>query len=428
MIIKQALTESLLQDNHSTTKNSHQFAEPSKDRKYYYDLEHKKLIAGRLALRRYLKEVSQHSEIYELRDLLLNDDINLPPPSPDNKKRTPRSRSELIRYGRWLCEVVGQPDNPKKRQLNEKIIDRAGKLGIGPTVGEILNPKNFGTLSNYYQHLGIRNAKKTGQFKNWSSEDFKNYIRSLAKELGRKPTRNDLINSYRNGGIDRPSLHVIISRFGKLNKLYELGGYINFRDWQEYDYIDWGIKFMEANNQLIPTQSLIDYFSKQKKCPSATTFAKKFSDSLSNYQNQLADAYEQYVNRQQQDRAQKLAEIESGKFPPELFQDAKTDEEKILRMAKYKVVDDLLTSDQQQSKISICTESIQSVVEIGFIRAIRKYAPHVTEGDIEHTALWMGVFDDIWPPDKSYLDELKIPQELLSPYRLAKVKNAAVYR
>ncbi len=391
---------------------------------YYFDLETRKLLVGQVALDAHLEERGTDSHVRNLREILLNEEIEVPPIAQE--KRPKQTKRQLLKYGSWICEVVGEPEDPNKRSMNESILTRANRLGIGPSVWEITNHPSFGSLSRFYMELGLRNTKKVGIFDNWTSVDFGDYVRRLSNELGRKPNRDDLIESH-HSDVANPSLNVIISRVGSLGNLYELGGYPNVSRWEREECLDWGVKFMEANSEMMPTQFLIDYFSTKRLCPSATTLAKRFDGSLRLYQEELHAAYHKHKSEAATLREAKLSDISSGRFPQELFEGAKSEKEALTRYAKYIVVDELLSANQSVWKLSVSTESVETVKTRGFVGSIRKEAPHVTAGDVEITATWLGVFNDLWPPSKDYLTDLKVPDDLITPRRhaLKKAKKRA---
>ncbi|MBX4201559.1 hypothetical protein KW803_01525, partial [Candidatus Saccharibacteria bacterium] len=106
--------------------------EPQQD-EYYYDMSAGKLLLGETVLSAHLEETGAALDnIYSLRDLLRNDENEVP--EFVYQRRPKRTKQQLLKYGRWLTEVVGEPDRPKERMLNGNIIKRANRLGIGPSI------------------------------------------------------------------------------------------------------------------------------------------------------------------------------------------------------------------------------------------------------------------------------------------------------
>ncbi len=394
--------------------NSH-MGEPSKEpvSNTYFDLESRTLIYGDDKLDRFYILTDKKTEVYPLRQILRDENIQVPD-FVYSRKET-RSKASLLKYGHWLSEVVGEPEDRYKRQLNKDIIRRAARIGIGPSVWEITSHPAFKSMARYYTELGLTSTKRAGMFDDWTVDEFGEYIRSLAEELGRKPTRADLVANA-SSDTNSPSINVIISKLGSLGNAYEAAGVDpNSRRWTADDMLSWGVQFIEANEGLIPTQSSIDFLSKKNLCPSATIFAKRFDDSLLEYRSHLGTAYHLEMKDRNNLRRQKLSAIESGSFPPALFDGAQNEQALFAIYARYIVMEELLGEGYHNSKLSVSRLDTATAATEGFERCIRKINNAITCGDIETTALYLGVFEDIWPPDKLYLEKLKLPDDYPKP-------------
>jgi hypothetical protein len=186
-----------------------------------------------------------------------------------------------------------------------------------------------------------------------------------------------------------------------------MAGYPDVKNWGAEDLVTWGVSFMKANDGMLPSQSMIDYLSSKKLCPSASTVANRFDRSLVGYQAELKAAHDKRTLEERTEREAILATIKSGQLPPELFQNTKTEAQRLVNYARYIVADELLSKDMVVTKISIGAMNTDSVIRDGFVRSIRKNNPAITAGDIESTALYLGVFDYIWPMD-DYMETLCI--------------------
>jgi hypothetical protein len=190
------------------------------------------------------------------------------------------------------------------------------------------------------------------------------------------------------------------------------------------DHIYHGVRFMFANNGLLPSQRCWDFLSKHKKGPSAAIIRYKFTDGFSEFKAKVVKAYVAEKARLECDRKKKLNAVYAildgsvrSKIPVEIFEGVTDDDELILRYAKYLVLDDLFPDSLNGTKIGICTSRTQDAIERGFVGAIRKNDGTITEADIEVSAVSLGVLDDILPPDTSYMETLRLPEEFLSPRR-----------
>jgi len=64
--------------------------------------------------------------------------------------------------------------------------------------------------------------------------------------------------------------------------------------------------------------------------------------------------------------------------------------------------------------LSIAKMSNGRLMDDGVVRALQQYFPHISAGEIQVVALCNGVFDEIWPPDKEYLETLRIPKTVIT--------------
>ena len=384
---------------------------------YYYDLSRRELTAGKVSLQACFEQVNDPPNVLRLGTLLRDRSIDIP---FNEHTRTKRTIKQILEYGRWLCEVVDPPILPNEKTLNHDVINRASKLGLGPTAWEIRSHPKLGSLSKFYVELGVTNTKRNGAFKDWSYGDFIEYVRTVSENLGRKPTLADLEQLAHQDTIN-PSAYMITQRFGSLRAIYEHIGHPNIYSWEEGDYLDWGVKFMLANDGALPSQKVIDTLSKLKKGPSAAGTASHFGGSLTTFQQKVEMEYAERLERKQVEKIEMhdtiAYKLELGLLPPTLFEDLGSEDDMIIRYAKFLVVDDLLHQSKNDSKISISKGLGRSYAELGFVRSIRRVNSAITAGDIESSALYQGVFDYIWPPDTTYMETLKLPEELRAPKR-----------
>ena len=372
---------------------------------YFYDLSNRQLLLGKVAVETHTQIAELPTEVYPLRELLRQDIGELPPFKWEPKPK--RRKSELLKYGRWLCEVVGEPDDKKQRKLNEFIIHRAGRLGIGPTVHEITKHPAFGTLSRYYMELGLSGVKKAGLFDDWSLDDYKNFLVELEAELGRKPQRDDIINKN-HAAPDCPPLSVILRRLGRLSNLYALNGRPSAFSATKDDCLGWGVRFMKANGGRLPTQFQIDYLSTKDLSVSATKVAKLFNGSLNIYKAELAEMYHTMLANEENVLKQIKDFAASEECPSEIYKGVRSRPKRLMRVSKYMVLEEIFPERHPIRKISIATEGTETVKKDGFLVSTRKLNSALSAGDIENAALYLGVYDFIWLPDSRYLRQLKI--------------------
>lgn len=389
--------------------------------KHYFDVSNGEVLAGKQELNEYVAQEDVNPEHILGLGALLRQNNDLPGENFDTVNPQEWSRERLIEYGRWLYCVVEPPANNKENRLNRDIITRARNLGLAPGYKTI--KRIFGSAGQFYVDIEASDTDIRGKFDNWSIEDFVGYIKRTVGD--RKPSRA-ILNQSRKGNPNNPGPKLIHERFqpiGGVRKLFELAGYQVTELWERDDYINWGVNVMQANDGLLPTTTMANYFSRKGHGPSGKAIIDNFN-LISEYQKLVA---RQYYDKEQQDseeRTQKLFEvskdISNGVIPSELFTSGGQradfravvallgENETILRYAKYKVVESVDPEIPIESKLIISKDGIPYR---GFVAAIKKHSKNaISEGGVEYAALVLEVFDDIWPMD-SHLETLKLDDE-----------------
>jgi hypothetical protein len=79
--------------------------------------------------------------------------------------------------------------------------------------------------------------------------------------------------------------------------------------------------------------------------------------------------------------------------------------------ARYMVSDAFMSESMIVAKLSIANETNDSYEgAAGLIRGIKKRFPHVGVGDIESTALYLGVYSYIFDDESETMKKLKLPE------------------
>ncbi len=397
---------------------------------YYFDASNGSVLAGKLAVREYIKSGGERESLQGLGELLGNPELPLPESNFKRFDASEWTRKDYLKYGRWLNRVVGVTVTGKS--LNEPVLWRARKLGLGPSPRRI--GAEFGSTSLYYKALGLTETHRISPFNDWLQEDYVRYIQHVGEEIESRPTYKELhARSLEN--TNNPSPTIIAKQFGgrKLGPVVELAGYPDIHSWELDDFVNWGVKFMLANDGLVPSARKINFFSTKGLGPSGRVIMDKFG-KLSDYQQTVLIAYQDKIEEREQERKEKIEEINKAladnMVPAEIFDDTKNDNEKILRYARYVVLDHLLPDSFAANKISISTMSNPTVQKAGFVCSIKKANNAITPGDIESAALYLGVFDVLWPLD-DYMERLKMPEEQIKPESLVnnmRVKEGALQK
>ena len=380
---------------------------------YLFDLQNKQIVVGQYAVKNYLQN-KPGSDLANLPALLVE---GLSPDYPKRqhykKERGSKrwTKEECIEKGKFLVALLDE----EEVELDLNILDVASQLGLIASSSHLRSRWLFGSIDNFYQAIDLNKLRKPGRFASWSRQDFVDYINQIAVELDGKPTKKDIWELIRSGLVG-PSPRIIKNRFGTFSKALEFAGFPNIPTWEKEDYINWGVQYMKANSGLTPTCRLIDYLSRLRRGPSATTVAKYFG-SLRSYQAAIRPAYSKDQRESEAERAKKLSQIEtdkeSGNLPSVIFTVSDSEDELLTRVAKYRVVAELLPKLEPKTKLFIASRSLVNENGRGFVDLLMGAGKDLTTGDIETTASYLGVFEDIWPMDE-YMKTLRVPDNMLA--------------
>jgi hypothetical protein len=393
---------------------------PEEIPKHYFDLRTGTIIEEQFleAFKR-SPDANEHN-IHELGDLLRNPDIQIEPRTylpydlyinyvknkkngnleKVNHRRQKRwTEKRFKQYGRWLTSTVKTSTKQGEKLLNRDIIDKAHRLGLGPSSELIID--RYKTMSNFYTDIGVYETKRVGIFNDWTTQDFVKYISQVGNMLGRRPTATDL-NDLSKENVNNPHYLVIYNRsknIGGLSKLLELAGWPVVSTWKEQDYVDWGVKFMRANNGKIPAKHALNFLSAKKIGPSSKSTGKKFK-KIQFYQEKVQSAYDEEQDHKLLIEAhlkQIEGRINDGWIPAELYDNAPSEEELIQAFAKYKVLEKLVPSWPNKTKAIVSTGGINGR---SFASSIQLISDEISAEDIESAAIELELFDVIWPMDQ----------------------------
>ncbi|HVV66517.1 MAG TPA: hypothetical protein VHB72_00390 [Candidatus Saccharimonadales bacterium] len=347
------------------------------------------------------------------------------------------SPDQFKAFARWIGQVIEPPENLNSKKVTVGTFRNAHRLGLGPSERTV--QREYGGYSKLYADAQLEGVQTRKLFDDWSIDDVIAYLKKIGN--GSTPTRPQLAARQRKDP-NNPGHKYLHERFhdiGGFNKLLELAGYPVVRLWEKPDYVDWGVRFMLANGGKKPTSSMINYLSLQEKGPSFPAVAGHF-DSLPNFQAEVAAHYYERRDEEEAARQEQFAQLDSefsdGTLPLMLFSPfaydspdaaftesvvntlydceqpcsriiaALGERETIIRYAKFQVLRSVAPNMTDETKIKIARNIDQGRGFIAAIRRKRMY-DHLTPADIESEALFLGVFDFIWPVD-GYMDSLKL--------------------
>jgi hypothetical protein len=406
--------------------------------RHFIDLSNSEVLVGVREFRKYQAACEDPTQVVEIGPYLRSHDK---PPDTDTEVLDVSSWDEkkYVEYGRWLLRIV--PESDTERPLNRDIINNAKSLGIGPGYRTIMSV--FGNLATFYSEVKAPGLHVIGNFKTWTLENYVAYLR----EFGEKRPTSAEVDKRSKRDPTKPNVDYMRTQFSDIGgfiKLLELAGYTVIDLWDKKDYTAWGVRFMEANEGLIPTSRMADFLSTQKLGPSGTSIRNKF-DSMGDYQKTVIRAYEEAQKTKSEAQVEYLKVIKyllrNKTLPTELFQHESGDFDKdnplpepvirddleaypigadeiVIRYAKYRVINELLPYTAEVAKIKL---AITPGLGKAFIANIRRNYV-VDSGEVERAALLTEVFEVLWPAEGN-IEKLKLGEAYEEYYkRIEKVK------
>lgn len=405
----------------------------SDTRKHYFDLSNGEVLAGADDRKRYIEAGAQAVRVVELGSLLRSPQSHIDLETADYEM-IDTSEWEPERYQsftRWLSKVVEPPQRPEEKLITKKIFHHARKLGIGPSQHAV--KREFGNHSKLYAAAKVAEAHVVKIHDDLSIEEAVAYIQKIGGRR-RRPTERDLQKAHQDDP-SNPTVILLWSRFrniGGYNKLVELAGYPVVKLWEREDFLDYGVRFMRANDGQVLTARMANYLSKQQRGPTASTIINHF-DYMSSYQMEVIRRFYEYQEAKKAHDREQLAKVDEDLraelvpleiFSPFAIQDRADQEqveddrekarelfrskdvavvarhlgtaETIKRYAKFKILDELTPTMELDKKVAVS----RNLTGQSLTAAIQKSFP-VTAGEIEYVALTQDFFDYIWPDDNA---------------------------
>ena len=322
----------------------------------------------------------------------------------------------------WVSEISRPYLPPRSKILAKSTLLRASSLGLIGSIPQ--TERRFGNLEELYSLAGLSADKRVSKWGSYGKIELTQKLKLLAEELERTPRWDDIVEKSR---ADRtfPGPKVFNRVFGSMFKAQRASELLPPKDWagrENYDFVAWGMKLAEANSGLLISERLLPFFRNPVQygdlaSPPLTTIVRRFG-SFRNYQMMVAVEYKDKVETTANEKRDKLFVINellaSGSIPPELFDNGGSDESKISRYARFVVASEFFDDSMLKELLSIAKMSNGRLMDDGVVRALQQYFPHISAGEIQVVALCNGVFDEIWPPDKEYLETLRIPKTVIT--------------
>lgn len=318
------------------------------------------------------------------------------------------TRDRLMGFGHAICALIRKGDQP--RPLRERHLRLLRAFGVGPSRKTLC--QEFGTFTKFKSEIGSPHHTAHGRFEHWSLANYVAFAAKLAKRAGDKPTPADYTKAFL--ADECPSISVIARRMaGGLGKLHEYVGYPNVRNWDNDEFLLWGIQALRANPNQGISRTVIDALSRLKRGPSTRTIVNRFH-SVGEFQAQVEAELERADKMATESVATKIGRYthmaQKGRLDPRLLRD----NAKLLRVgAQRQVVDCCLPHLTEQAKQRLAARPsnrfIYWVLRTNETAGEEYVNRSLTAGHIEATAVMLDVFDDIWPLGQFAIEHLCVP-------------------
>lgn len=309
----------------------------------------------------------------------------------------------FINFGHWVLNILSQEETNTTKSLTKEHLVRLHTLGFCPSLS--IFSRTFTTLWNYRMELDAEPGRDNGRYRDWTIADYVAYASKLARSCKGKPKEKDYLAA------DGPSPLQIKRYTGEgISMLNELIGYPNIRNMDEHDFIDWGVKVMEANDGRL-SAPILKILSSREQGPGVRAVMTKFV-SIPQFREQVQERYEASEKKKFAARQEKIAEYrrlqEEWELPKEVAN--LSDDKAVVFIAKYWVAMKCLPGISTDVHIDVASNTNS------FVTRLRRSYLQVSSGDIETAALRLGVFDDIWPMDQ-YKRHLRVSEKELERIR-----------
>lgn len=261
---------------------------------FFYDISSDQHLLGQAAYEAHIEAGGHPADIMRLGDFLASElEVEYPAKRPGPNSW---SKQECLIAGHWLLKILPEPNRPKVKKLNERILRKAGQIGIMPGYRQISSPSRFGSFANFYKALGEIETHRT--FTDITDDEVAAYVGQLFDELGRLPTVKE-IKAKAKANPYNVNYETIYNRFGGLIPAAEAAGKRLPQKWSTKKLINWGVAFKIANEDKTPREKDVDFFSRQKLCVSSSTLSRRFDGRFTSYQESVEAAFEQLDSNQE---------------------------------------------------------------------------------------------------------------------------------
>ncbi len=371
----------------------------------HFDIASGTLLIGREAFDAHLEAGGHPLDIVDLPNYLAGN-VEVKPAVNIAKVENSEWDPDLdVPYAQWLHSEALQADPPGR--LNREVLRLAGNIGLGASLQYFRNSP--GTLSDLYQKAELEGVKTSGIFDDWSTADWVNYITTLGESLQRKPTGPDIDEASTKPG--NPSIRVMNIHGISPARIIEMAGWVDVNGWSRENYIDWGVKFMLANEGQKPTARLMRILaSKGFGFEPNNIYNGDIFENLIDYQGQVKSVFDKLIKEKTEAEAIREAEYQMALAQDPLLERLVAmggiEARKIQIHARYMLSILLIPDIDDDLLRQICTPYSSS----RFIGQLRSGDPSLTAQQIEDEAIKHYLHDIIWP-NYGFMERMRVIDE-----------------
>ena len=326
-------------------------------------------------------------------------------------------RDSMVANGAFLSGLIDKASGGTETVIQDVFV-QASYRDISPTISTIYAEFGRNNLSVYYDEIGASGARHVYAWEHWSAERFLQYVDDIARQT--KQVDNLMAERARNN--EGPHPDVMLEKTGMtVSDALKRNGYFVQGMYDEEEMLDIGVNVKEANDGRKIDDPVLNYLSKARRTPSDATVRRYFG-SVPAFDEVAQEKYESTVLPAvyaRDDRAWDIREaVKDGTLPRYVAQNIKDDFTVRERAAKYELAQAILPGISSTQLHDLAVAKGDS-----FFRKAIEINVNLTQAEIEHVAIEMGVYEDAWPAPHDHLAYLKLPDELPKkprPYRQRK--------
>jgi hypothetical protein len=372
---------------------------------YYSDLFTGQVLVGNDALDAHIDAGGNPADIHKLEDIIHSTDLHISVPAPEFDT-SDWQKQDYTDSMTWLSKIAQKNGHPF---LNKYVIKNARRLGIAPGLRQLVR-RNEGRLSNVYRELNLSNVRRRFAYDRTTVEDDLAHVTQLFYQNDGKTLVERIEEAARDG--KGRSVTQLKARYISVGVLLEMGGIYTrsvLNKWERDDFLQWGVRYMFANGGDEPHTPGIEYLSSSARGPSRRLIRLRFG-SLEAFREAVRPEYQAELELRKLEKEDKLSDIEIGTarglYPKDLFDGCSSEDEMIAVAARYKTVKTLLPQLTADSLIRMC----YTKDPLRILNSLQRHDRRVSLAIFETRATELQVFDDMFPPEESYLEYMKFSQ------------------